>query len=82
MRREALIESIDLFLHEVGRKWNIAGRQRFPWTDEIETTLDKMNDRLNNEPRYTSIELGGILLKDNEHTRGVYLYLGDLDDSS
>lgn len=82
MNRASLAQLISTFFHERGRKWSIGGQQRFPWEDEIEATLDKMNERLNNEPRYTSIELGGILLKDNEYGRGVYLYLGDLDDSS
>lgn len=82
MDRTILSSNISKHLREYGRKWSIAGKEKYPWPEEILETLDKMDDRLDTEPRYTSIELGGIMLKDNEHGRGVYLYLGDLNDGS
>lgn len=74
----------DIYVHMLVRdyEWVISGEKKVPTADDIEVVLDKMRDRLYDEPENTMMEVGGIVMIKRQGHHDVYVRFGDLDENS
>lgn len=61
-----------------GYLWKIGGDRHIPTEQDIQTTLDKMVEVLENDPDSDTIEVGRLLVQKTEQGYAIYIHLGDI----
>lgn len=66
----------DIFV-EQGYLWKVGADRKIPTEEDIEATLDKMMEVLDNDPESGSIEVGRLLVQKTDQGYAIYIHLGD-----
>lgn len=72
-----MIERIVEIFEENDYRWSINGELIVPSADDLTETLDQLVNRIKDEPDFTQIELGRLIVKKAGDKYGVYVHIGD-----